>query len=183
MPTVGTSDDAANSPKQGKNVKKLTLTEWAATGEIVGTIAVVISLLFVGYSINRNTEAIQASSENILFERHTDLANHFMTDPSLAKIMFMQRTGDGDLSEIDLIRWEKYELNLLDLWALAHSRYKRQLLSTDQWLTWNRYFTHMFSNEAVAISKSRWEELQYGFDTDFWEHVGVALFSDVPDGQ
>jgi hypothetical protein len=183
MPTVGTSDDAAKSPKQGKNVKKLTLTDWAAAGEIVGTIAVVISLLFVGYSINRNTEAIQASSENILFERHTDLANHFMTNPSLAEIMFIQRTGDGDLSESDLIRWEKYELNMLDLWALAHSRYARQLLSADQWLTWDRYFTHMFSNEAVAISKSRWEELQYGFDTDFWEHVGVVLFSDVPDGQ
>ena len=44
----------------------------AAAAEIVGTIAVVISLLFVGYSINRNTDATQASSENILFERHTD---------------------------------------------------------------------------------------------------------------
>ncbi len=37
----------------------------------------------------------------------------------------------------------------------------------------------MFSNEGEAISKTRWEELQYGFDTQFWRHVGAALFEDV----
>jgi hypothetical protein len=164
-------------------VKKLTLTEWAAAGEIIGTIAVVISLLFVGYSINRNTDATQASSENILFERHTNLANQFMTDPTFAEILIKKRTGEEILSEIEAVRWEKYELNMLDLWALAHSRFQRDLLSEEQWLTWDRYFTHMFSNEAEAISKNRWLELQYGFDTRFWEHVGDVLFGDLLDGQ
>ena len=160
-------------------MKKLTLTEWAAAGEIVGTIAVVISLLFVGYSINRNTDATQASSENILFERHTNLANQFMLDPTLAELMVKRRNGDADLTEVEIIRWEKYELNMLDIWALAHSRHQRELLSEDQWVTWDRYFTHMFSNEGEAISKSRWEELQYGFDTEFWGHVSAALFEGV----
>lgn len=158
-------------------MKKLTLTEWAAAGEIIGTIAVVISLLFVGYSINRNTTAIQASSENILFERHTELANQFMIDQSLAELMVKRRNDDDYLTEVDAIRWEKYELNLLDIWALAHSRYQRDLLSEAQWMTWDRYFTHMFSNESEAISKARWEELQYGFDQVFWTHVGDALFN------
>ena len=160
-------------------MKKLTLSEWAATGEIVGTIAVVISLLFVAYSINRNTDATQASSENILFERHTELANQFMIDATLAELMVKRRNGNADLTEVEAIRWEKYELNMLDIWALAHNRYQRELLSEDQWVTWDRYFTHMFSNEGEAISKTRWEELQHGFDTQFWRHVGTALFEDV----
>jgi hypothetical protein len=157
-------------------VKNFTLTEWAAAGEIVGTVAVVISLLFVAYSINRNTDATQASSENILFERHTELANQFMLDPTLAELMVKRRNGNTDLTEVEVIRWEKYELNMLDIWALAHSRYKRELLSEDQWETWDRYFTHMFSKESEAISKERWEGLQYGFETKYWEHVGAALF-------
>jgi hypothetical protein len=157
-------------------VKKLTLTEWAAAGEIVGTIAVVISLLFVAFSINRNTDAMQASNENILFERHTDLASHFMIDPTLAELMLKQRKGSADLTEAEAIRWEKYQLGMLDIWALAHSRFQHDLLSEDQWVTWDRYFTHMFSKESEAISKARWEELQYGFETKYWEHVGAALF-------
>ena len=157
-------------------MKRLTLKEWAAVGEIVATVAVVISLLFVGYSINRNTDATQASSENILFERHTDLANQFMIDPTLAELMVKRRNGNADLTETEAIRWEKYELNMLDIWALAYSRYQRDLLSEEQWMTWDRYFTHMFSIEVEVISKSRWEELQYGFETEFWGHVGAALF-------
>ncbi len=157
-------------------MKKLTLTEWAAVGEVVSTIAVVISLLFVAHSINRNTAATQASSENILFERHTELANQFMLDPSLAELMVKRRAGAVELSQVEAIRWEKYELNMLDLWALAHSRYERGLLSEDQWVTWDRYFTHMFSSEAEAISQARWQELQYGFEAEFWAHVGEVLF-------
>ena len=164
-------------------VKKLKLAEWAAAGEIVGTIAVVVSLLFVGYSINRNTDATQAASENVLFERHTDLANQFMIDPTLAELMVKRRNGDTELTEVEAMRWEKYELNMLDIWALAHTRYQNELLAEDQWVTWDRYFTHMFSNEAVAISETRWEELRYGFDNEFWDHVGTVLFEQADNGQ
>ncbi len=157
-------------------MKKLTLTEWAAAGEIVGTVAVVISLLVVAYSIDRNTAATHASNENILFERHAELANQFMLDPTLAEILVKRRNGNPDLSDVEAVRWEKYELNLLDIWAMAYNRHQRELLAENQWIAWDRYFTHMFSTGGEAISKSRWEELQYGFDKDFWEHVGAALF-------
>ena len=158
-------------------MKKLTIIEWAAAGEIVGTIAVVISLLVVAYSIDRNTAATHASNENILFERHAELANQFMLDPTLAAILVKRRNGDADLSDVEAVRWEKYELNLLDIWAMAYNRHERELLAENQWGAWDTYFAHMFSSGGEAISKSRWEELRYGFDQDFWEHVGAALFN------
>lgn len=46
--------------------EKLSLTEWAAVGELIATLGIVISLLFVAYSINRNTEVNQASTENLI---------------------------------------------------------------------------------------------------------------------
>lgn len=45
---------------------RLKLTEWAASAEIIGTVAIVVSMLFVGYSINRNTKEMQAVNENYL---------------------------------------------------------------------------------------------------------------------
>lgn len=159
-------------------MKKLTLTEWAAVGEIVGTVAVVISLLFVAFSINRNTDATYASSENLIFERHTELANQFMLDPTLAELLVKRRNGGADLSEVEAVRWEKYQLNLLDIWAMAYNRHQRDLLAEDQWEAWDRYFTYTFSYGGEVISKIRWEELEYGFDQDFWEHVGTALFKE-----
>ena len=158
-------------------MRKLELTEWAAVGELIGTIAVVASLLFVVYSLNQNTNAIHGSTENVLFERHADLASQFISDPTMAAILVKRRSG-GTLTEIEAVRWEKYELNLLDIWALAYIRYGRDLLSDDQWNAWDVYFTDLFSDGGEKISKQRWVELERGFDHDFWQHVNDALFAD-----
>ena len=53
-------------------MKKLSLSEWAQVGEVVGMVAVVLSLLMVVYSLNQNTEAIQGETGNLIFERHAD---------------------------------------------------------------------------------------------------------------
>jgi len=157
-------------------MRKLTLSEWAAIGEITGTIAVVVSLVFVVFSLNQNTAAIHGSTENLIFERHMDLANQFMLDPSLAGIMVKMRGADPQLSNIEAVRWEKYQLNLLDIWAMAFNRFQRDLLAVDQWNAWNTYFVELFTTGGEKLSKARWEELKYGFDPTFWQHVGKSLY-------
>jgi len=123
----------------------LSLSEWAAIGEIIGTVAVVISLLFVVFSLNQNTAAIHGSTENIIFEMHADLTNQFMLDPTLAEILVKMRGDSPQLSAIEAVRWEKYPLNLLDIRALAFMRYQRDLLAQDQWYAWNDYFMGLFA--------------------------------------
>jgi hypothetical protein len=158
-------------------MKKLTLSEWASMGEIVGTVAIVVSLVFVVFSLNQNTAAIHGATENILFERHTDLANQFMLDPSLAEILVKMRGAAPQLTEIEAVRWEKYQLNLLDIWALAFNRYQRDLLASEQWTAWNTYFTDLFANGGEKLSKSRWDELEKAFDHEFWTHVAKSLYN------
>ncbi len=85
-------------------MKKLNLGEWAAIGEIVGTIAVVVSLLFVVLSLSQNTAAIHGSTENIIFEMHAELANQFMLDPTLAEILVKMRSENPQLTDIEAVR-------------------------------------------------------------------------------
>ncbi len=157
-------------------MKKLTLTEWAAVGELIATVGVVISLLFVAYSINRNTEVNQASTENLIFEQHAQLANLIMADPSLAKILAKMRTDDQDLDQVEAVRWEKYYMNMLDIWAMAYMRHGDDLLSDQQWHAWDSYFTELFTNGGEKLSRQRWEQLGYGYDQGFHEHVSQAVF-------
>jgi hypothetical protein len=160
----------------GSGMRKLKLSEWAALGEVIGTIAVFVSLMFVVYSINQNTAALQGSSENMLFEMHADLANHFISDASMAEILVKKRRGDTPLSEVESVRWEKYELNLLDMWAMAFTRHQRELLSDTQWKAWDDYFTGLFLSNGQQISREQWNELKYGFGDAFWSHVNRTLF-------
>jgi hypothetical protein len=45
-------------------MRKLDLQEWSAVAEIVGTVGIVISLLFVAYTVNRNTIELRSTNEN-----------------------------------------------------------------------------------------------------------------------
>lgn len=157
-------------------MKKLSLTEWAAVGELIATLGVVISLLFVAYSINRNTEVNQASTENLIFEQHAELANLVMADPSLANILAKMRGATPELTPVEAIRWEKYQMNLLDIWAMAYMRHRDDLLSDDQWKAWDGYFSELFKDGGEKLSRPRWKQLEYGYDHGFWEHMGEAIF-------
>jgi hypothetical protein len=157
-------------------LRKLSLSEWAAIGELVGTFAVFVSLLFVVYSINQNTAAIQGSTENILFERIGELSTQVIVDPSLAEIIVKKREGQPSLTPAEAVRWEKYQLVLLDMWALAYNRHRRGLLATDQWDAWDGYFGEIFSAGAERLSPDQWGSLAYGYDPEFWDHVGASLY-------
>ncbi len=158
-------------------MRKLTLSEWAAVGELVGTFAVFVSLLFVVYSINQNTAAIQGSTENILFERIGELSAQVISDPSLASIIVKKQGGEETLTPVEAVRWEKYQLVLLDMWALGFNRHRRGLLATDQWEAWDGYFQEIFSSGAERMPRAQWESLSFGYDGDFWDYVGRALYA------
>lgn len=157
-------------------MKPRNIAEWAAIGELVAAAAVIISLVFVGYSVRQNTAALQGATENLIFERHTELSIQFMLDPSLAEILVKMRSEEPLLTEVEAVRWEKYQLNLLDVWALAFNRYKADLLAETEWLAWDGFFAEVFSRQAEALSPERWRELQFGYDPEFWAHVHAAVF-------
>jgi len=156
-------------------MRKLQLSEWAAIGELVGTAGVVLSLMFVAYSLGRNTDAVHGSTENLIFERHAELTDNLISDPSFAAILARMRADDAELTELESIRWETYRLNMLDIWALAYMRHERDLLADRHWIAWDDYFKHKFSFEAERLSAERWKELEYGYDKGFWEHVNTSV--------
>ena len=100
-----------------------------------------------------------------------------MLDPSLAEILVKMRGESPELTEIEAVRWEKYQLNLLDTWALAYNRYERDLLAPQQWNEWDQYFIELFRTGGERLSREQWEEWKYGYGDDFWSHVGQSLFS------
>jgi hypothetical protein len=86
------------------------------------------------------------------------------------------RGEDSELTEVEAIRWEKYQFNLLDIWALAYNRHQHDLLAPEQWVAWDRYFTEVFSTGGEKLSSEQWEKWQFGYADDFWQHVKVSLF-------
>ena len=80
-------------------MKRLDLTGWAAIAEIVGTVAVVVSLLFVAHSVNRNTSIMQSVNDNFIYQLQDERVRDIVSDPELASIIVKFRHKE-DISEV-----------------------------------------------------------------------------------
>jgi len=160
-------------------MKKLRLDDWSAVGDLIATAAVIVSLLFLAYSVGENTEAVHGSMENLLFERHAALTNNFITDPTLAEIYAREEAGEAKLSAVEEVRWQFYRENLLDIWLFAFMRHEGGVLGDREWKNWDDYFAYVFTNGPERISAEEWHRLAFGFDPQFWAHVGKSLGFDT----
>ena len=143
--------------------------------ELVAAVGVIVSLLLLVYSLERNTAALQGGTENLLFDSHTALASRMVDDPSLVEIRLKVRHGQ-DLTEVEAVRWDYLQSLLLDVWAMAYMRHEEDLLDERQWRAWDTFFSAQFRDSDLRLTAARWEALVGGFDPGFWAHVKEAAF-------
>ena len=152
---------------------KIDIKVFAASSEIVASIAVVISLLFVVYSINQNTAALQANNDNVLYEIQDEWLADVDTDGEFASII-VKYQADEELSEVEQIRYEFWIWRVLSLWELAFIRHRDGLLPPNQWDAWNISFENTLPS---FLSGDEWREYRFGYGDAFVEHVD-AVYSD-----
>ncbi len=156
-------------------MKRLTLPEWAALAEIIGTVAIVASLLFVAYEINRNTLVLQGTGENEIYDSYQPIPLMIMQDADTARIVKMGGENPADLNEIELFRYARYlEINL-DLWERAFARFGEDLISHSAWVGWDNFFVYWARQNLTDRS---WAELRSGYDGDFVSYVDRRLSDD-----
>lgn len=77
-----------------------TLSDWASIAEIVGALAVVVSPLYVGYKINRNTRVSLASNRQEIASRAQELAL-YSAETNIYRLLFDSSLDDRDLTETE----------------------------------------------------------------------------------
>ncbi len=151
-------------------MKKLTLTEWAAVAEIFGTIVVVVSLLFVAYSVNQNTIAVQVTNDNFIYELQYARARDIVSSPGMAEIYVKIRRGT-ELSDVEEERFLWDKLQELSLWELAFNRHRDGLYSTQLWDGWDVYYSVSL---LAQLPEESWQEAKRFYQHDFINHVDAA---------
>ena len=149
-------------------MRKLTLMEWAAVAEIIATVAVIISLVFVAQSINHNSAIMQSNNDSFLYELQHARIREFFTMPGTASIYMKRRHGEElTAEEREIYFWDK--ALELSIWEIAFSRFRDGQFSNKQWQSWNAYFSQAFTTEMY--SQQSWQEVRNYFPEDFRAHV------------
>jgi hypothetical protein len=151
---------------------KRTLSEWASIAEIISAVAVVASLLYVGFEINRNTTVSLAANRQAIAARAQELAL-YSGETRINHLLF-ETKGDLNLTEDDLHRVTGYIGALLRTTEEAFLLYRDGMLEEEYWRT--RTGVMLAAMQSEVARKIYYDTRDAGFYTkDFATWANDAI--------
>jgi hypothetical protein len=161
----------------GKRVKKLSLTEWGSIAEIVATIGLVISLIFVGLQINQNTNATSAAAAQAVHGGFSGWYASLQGDPELLAISIKGMRDYSTLSEVERAQYIAlfmiFSLNTQD----AFNKWRDGALAPELWRGWEVVAEIFYASPG---GKSFWDERGYMFGDSYQHYVELDLMQRPP---
>jgi hypothetical protein len=87
--------------------------------------------LFVAYSVNKNTAALQTTNENFLYEIHFARNQNVVSVPGLA-LIYAKNERNEPLSEDEEARFYRDKMQGLSSWEFAFTRHRDGMFAPDQ---------------------------------------------------
>jgi len=132
-------------------MSKLKLSDWASVAEVIGAVAVVISLVYVGIQINGNTIEVREANRQELVNRSFVATGRVMENPELAGIMVKVAEGTP-LSPQESMQYSYFVRAMLYDVQEAYLLFREDRLDDGYWETRRAIFRqYMSSAPALAV--------------------------------
>jgi hypothetical protein len=130
----------------------MSLSDLASVSEIVGSIAILVTLIFLLFQMKQNTRAIEASSSQDAAETESNAIVQLLNHPDVAIAL----TKD-ELTDVEAVRVFAY----LSLLLRAHEQYWRQYqLGVIDDVTLARYEGSLVAQLSFPSSRNWWSVYQ-----------------------
>lgn len=150
---------------------KRSLEEYTLAAEIIGAIAVVISLIYVGASVSQNTSANQVSNHQALVAMDMD-KNDWLRDPEFVAIYEIATEDVGNLSPVQWAQYSTFVANTFNVWEFAFITHNNGMMDDTIWDGYGGYYRSVLQRES---SQRFWTEGREGFSPEFRLHVDSLL--------
>ncbi len=134
----------------------MSLKKWAYLAEIGSAIAVVASLIYVGYELNQNTSAVRASNWQAVLEYAYAPQLVVLQNADVANILIKSRSTYDGLTEEERLRFDMYAQNSFHVWQAAYLYHQQGLLEDGAW-------------ESVDVGMRSFLEYPEDGHRGFWE--------------
>ena len=147
------------------------LSEYALIAEIAGAIAVVISLVYVGLSVNQNTNAIMVANHQALVALDQD-TNGWLRDPAFAEILVNATKNIDQLSPAQSRQYFTFIADKFNAWEFAFITYESGMMEDTIWKGWDRYYRSLIDERP---NTGYWENGKASFSPAFVSYVDSVL--------
>ena len=140
-----------------------------ATSEIIGAIAVVISLVYVGVQIRQNTVSQNALMHQQLVDSQNDTNRAITDNKEITELIEKANDDFESLSRSEVSRLAFVYFSFFNLWHVAFENHRRRMVETHVLEEWDRGYEFLFktNNSCVKI----WKQLESVYDPQFRERV------------
>ena len=150
----------------------MTLEDYAFIAQIVGSIGVVASLIYVARQLVQNTRMMRASVSNERVARDFDLSGAVFNSREFAEIWCKARSGLDTLDEIDQIRVVMHARSALKHWQNMFALRQQNLVTDGDWneLLW--LIPHFGDYQST---RTAWTMFRESFDRPFQDFIDRQL--------
>ena len=159
-------------------MNKPTLRDWAQIAEIIASLGVIISLVFVASSIERSNSLISAEISDDTYDALRSAQELTLQDPKLLALTELSQQEIDDLEGTDRALYREWVGLHLDQWERLYSRSRDGLISEENSWGWEAYFRLWFARQ---VTRDLWNELRWRHTTvGFREMLDAELAQQVP---
>ena len=145
----------------------------SAIGEILGSVAVLVTLIYLAIQMRQNASAIQASTRQAILQEDQNMLLYVMNDPDLPMLRFKT-----ELTDKEKIRLGCYMIMFLRMRENNWRQHKNGVLDNATWASY-RSSIRTFASPRV-ISWINHPRIGESFDPEFIELVREILSSAPP---
>lgn len=154
----------------------MTLQHLANIGEIIGGLAVVLSLFYVGSQIRQNTAAVRSSTAQAVHDNHASWYTNLAVNGELTQISISGLRDYAALSELDKARFVATFMAFLAFSQTAFHQWRDGSLTPQLWVGWEALMVNLMS----APGKLFWAERAYVFGDEFRAHGENVIMKRTP---
>ncbi len=147
------------------------LKEYALAAEIIGAIAVVISLIYVGVSVNQNTNAVMVSNHQALVALDQATTDWFK-DPDFAATHIVAMDDVTKLSAVQQAQFTSYLADKFNAWEFAFLTHESGMMEDNIWQGWDGHYRTLLQQSG---GRWFWGEGREGFSPAFITYLDSIL--------
>ena len=154
----------------------MTLIEWGALGELIGGIAIIVSLLYVGTQIKQNTKAARAAASQAFISMHAEITLHISRTKDFRDIYWRGLGGLSALQGSETAAFGAWTIHTFRAWESFYYQWKEGVFEDQLWAGWQRQFGDLFGYPGI---QEIWAIRRHQFSDEFCELVDKLIASET----
>ena len=136
--------------------------------EIASAGAVLLGLIFVGFELKQNTEAVESQTSQGLLEMANQANNQISSDRQLAELILRVNKGTDPLTELEALQYSRFVHSEMNIWEHAFFSNTNGTMHSDLWSGYDAAYSGFF---CQSWSRVVWKEIEGNFSQEFQLHV------------